>query len=204
MRTGSSAERTCSSFPHGCPQLAVSYDVHLRLEALLGHEDAMIVRYASGALQNITRALHLGDNSLSSHAMAAVQERSREHRREEFVQQRALAQISKAIRDIPADLRERRQESGRRRKSRAANRDPSESRSQSRPSSAASSRSTSSFVSARSSMTSDGRSSLAAAPAAIPLGSSPLIGRGGSGDSPHGIGPMRDWPAPPVSPLTQL
>jgi len=175
--------------------------VHLRLEALLAHEDAMIVRYASGALQNITRALQLPDDSLSVDAMAAVKERSLEHRREEFVQQRALAQIAKALRDIPADLRERRHESGRRRKSRAANSHPDSSAPPSRPSSAASSRSTSSYVSARSSMTSDSKSSFAGAPAerGMSLGSSPLIGR--SSESPLGSGPH--WPPPPVSPLTQ-
>ena len=100
-------------------ELAVSYDVHLRLESLLAHEDAMIVRYASGALQNITRALNLTDDSLSSEAMAVVKERSLEHRREAFVQQRALAAIAKSFREIPYEMRQRRHESGRRRKSRA-------------------------------------------------------------------------------------
>ena len=51
-------------------ELAVSYDVHLRLESLLTHEDGMIVRYASGALQNITRALQLDADGLSAFAMA--------------------------------------------------------------------------------------------------------------------------------------
>lgn len=187
-------------------ELAVSYDVHLRLESLLAHEDGMIVRYASGALQNITRALNLTDDSLSSEAMAAVKERSLEHRREAFVQHRALARISKAFCEIPIEVRQKRHESGRRRRTRAAN-SLNQSRDGSRPSSAASSRSTSSYVSARSSATSGFGSTFSSAPAATALGSSPLIGRGGNFGSPgmpespvmsHAV------PPPPASPLTQL
>ena len=171
----------------------------------------MIVRYASGALQNITRALNLAEDGLSPQAMAAVKERALEHRREEFVQNRALTQIAKAFRDIPLELRQRRHESARRRKSRAANTHP-DSRHSSRPSSAASSRSTGSYVSARSSWTA---SSIGGAPgAAIGLNSSPLIGRGPSGgasqfssthDSPvmrHAVPPPP--PEAPTSPLAQL
>ena len=190
-------------------ELAVSYDVHLRLESLLAHEDAMIVRYASGALQNITRALNLTDDSLSSEAMAVVKERSLEHRREAFVQQRALAAIAKSFREIPYEMRQRRHESGRRRKSRAANQSADASRSGSRPSSAASSRSTSSYVSARSSATSGFGSSFSSAPPAmaVPLGSSPLVGRGahfGSPGLPESPVTSYAMPPPPVSPLTQL
>jgi hypothetical protein len=180
-------------------ELAVSYDVHLRLESLLTHEDGMIVRYASGALQNITRALNL---DLDGMAAMAVKERSLEHRREEFVQQRALSQIAKAVSSIPTEVRQKRAESARRRRGRAANSDGS------RPSSAASSRSTSSFVSARSSMTSGSSTTF---PAGAPAGVSPHIGRVPSygtsmADSPHGPvpgGPRRqEWPvSPPVSPL---
>ena len=129
-------------------ELAVSHDVHKRLEALaVSHEDAMVVRYASGALQNITRVLQLPDG-LSDLAVEAIKERSLEHRREEWQQQRASARIAKALNDIPSDVRQRRHVAGTRRRQRAAQLDAS-----SRPSSAASSRSTSSFVSARSSAT---------------------------------------------------
>ena len=127
-------------------ELAVSYDVQLRLETLLTHEDAMIVRYASGALQNITRALQLNADGLSEFAMAAIKERSLEHRREEWVQQRAISKLTHAIKEIPADLRQQRHENGRRRRQRSLQMDRNDplvaSRTSSRPSSAASSRST--------------------------------------------------------------
>ena len=186
-------------------ELAVSYDVQLRLETLLTHEDAMIVRYASGALQNITRALQLNADGLSEFAMAAIKERSLEHRREEWVQQRAISKLTHAIKEIPADLRQQRHENGRRRRQRSLQMDRNDplvaSRTSSRPSSAASSRSTSSFVSARSSMTSGSSAVPNGAPAAL---GSPLLGRTGgpSPGSDGGISEHSPWPAPPVSPLT--
>ena len=183
-------------------ELAVSYDVQLRLEALLTHEDGMIVRYASGALQNITRALQLEGDELSEFAMAAVKERSLEHRREEWVQQRALSKLTHAIKGIPADLRQKRHENGRRRRQRAAQLDRNDpaagSRSSSRPSSAASSRSTGSYVSARSSMTSGS----VREGGGVTLAGSPLIGVPRGPGSEGGISEHSPWPAPPVSPLT--
>ncbi|KOO35377.1 hypothetical protein Ctob_011389 [Chrysochromulina tobinii] len=59
-------------------ELAVAHDIHIRLQGLLCHEDAMIVRYASGCLQNITRSLHI--DGLSELAVEAVKERNLEHR----------------------------------------------------------------------------------------------------------------------------
>lgn len=129
-------------------ELAVAFDIHKRLETLLYHEDAMIVRYASGCLQNITRSLHI--DGLSELAVEAVKERSREHRRESWLEQRARARIARALNDIPMDLRQQRHTAGVRRRQRAANLGDSDSR----PSSAASSRSTSSYVSARSAVSS--------------------------------------------------
>ena len=187
-------------FERDWAELSVSYEVHLRLESLLKHEDPMIVRYASGALQNITQALGLPADGLSATAMQAVKERSLEHRREEWVQQRALSRIEKALCEIPSDLRQRRQENGRRRRQRAAQMDPNDPNSHpsSRPSSAASSRSTSSYVSARSSMTSGS----APVSCCVPVSSSsPLVGRpGAAGD--FGGSLSSSMPPPPVSPLS--
>ena len=59
----------------------------------------MIVRYASGALKNMMRTLQLDD--LSELALEAVQERALEHKREEWLQQRALGRIASAFRAIP-------------------------------------------------------------------------------------------------------
>jgi hypothetical protein len=132
-------------------ELAVSHNVHKRLEGLLGHEDGMVVRYASGALQNITRSLQLPDG-LSDEAMEAVKERSLEHRREEWLHKRALSRISRALTEIPVELRQQRHAAGTRRRQCAANLDV---RTASRPSSAASSRSGSSYVTAFSSATSN-------------------------------------------------
>ena len=163
----------------------------------------MVVRYASGALQNITRALQLEEETLLSPlAMQAVKERALEHRLEEFVQRRAVAQISKAFARIPEPLRQQRHENGRRRRQRAAQLDRHDplnaSRTSSRPSSAASSKSTSSYVSARSSMTSGSAAASTHSGlsgtwpgAGAPAGSSPLVGRMGV-------------PPPPVSPVERV
>ena len=43
--------------------LAVTWRLRRRLEQLLTHSDAMVVRYAAGALKNITHALQTMDLS---------------------------------------------------------------------------------------------------------------------------------------------
>ena len=96
-------------------ELAASHDAHLRLEQLLGHEDARVVRYASGALQNIARsqreALHL-----SERAKEAIRLRSREHAVEGLAQERARATIARAFARIPEATRRQRMERGRHRR----------------------------------------------------------------------------------------
>mgnify|MGYP000854470571 CR=1 FL=1 len=84
-------------------ELAVAHDIHIRLQGLLCHEDAMIVRYASGCLQNITRSLHI--DGLSELAVEAVKERNLEHRREGWLEQRARMRIARALLDIPSEVR---------------------------------------------------------------------------------------------------
>ena len=83
-------------------ELAVAHDIHIRLQGLLCHEDAMIVRYASGCLQNITRSLHI--DGLSELAVEAVKERNLEHRREGWLEQRARMRIARALLDIPSEV----------------------------------------------------------------------------------------------------
>ena len=165
-------------YEHEWAELAISHDVHKRLEALaVSHEDTMVVRYASGALQNISRVLRLPED-LSAMAVEAIQERSMEHRREEWQYQRASARIAKAIANMPLEARQRRHAAGTRRRQRAAQLGDWGSR----PSSAASSRSTSSYVSARSSATASSAASGVSGPAAaaslasIPSGSVCLHG----------------------------
>ena len=111
-------------------------------------------------------------------AVEAIQERSMEHRREEWQYQRAGARIAKAIANMPLEARQRRHAAGTRRRQRAAQLGDWGSR----PSSAASSRSTSSYVSARSSATASSAASGVSGPAAaaslasIPSGSVCLHG----------------------------
>lgn len=153
-------------FSRDWSELAVRHGIHRNLEALLGHADSLIVRYASGALQNITRSLQIHD--LSEYAIEAVKERSLEAEREAWIEARAIRRIARAYRQIPEVKRQARFERAMRRRRRAANVDASDmteswdwassSWSASRPSSAASSRSfashasshASSYVSARS------------------------------------------------------
>lgn len=144
-------------------ELAVEHGLHRRLESLLTHEESLVVRYASGALNNITRALSLHD--LSDSALEAVKERSLEQQREEWLRQRATRRIAAACSTVPMWKRQQRHDRGVRRRQRAANLEVSDitdswswtssswggSRANSRPSSAASSHASStSFVSARS------------------------------------------------------
>ena len=97
-------------------ELAVSHHVHLRLEHLVvthrDVDDGRIVRYASGALRNITATGALRSLQANVQVMEAVEQRSREHRIESFRQTRARGIISRAIRRIPPARRRQRQELG--------------------------------------------------------------------------------------------
>jgi hypothetical protein len=73
--------------------LLVERRVHTTLEALLVHPDPYVVRYASGALKNISVTLQQASGLLSSDASEAVQQRSLEADMEEFKYRRAGAAI---------------------------------------------------------------------------------------------------------------
>lgn len=73
--------------------LLVERRVHTTLEALLVHPDQLVVRYASGALKNISVTLQQGSKLFSSDASQAVQQRSHEADLEEFKYRRAGAAI---------------------------------------------------------------------------------------------------------------
>ena len=133
-------------------ECAVAHDIHVRLDLLLNHEDAMVVRYASGCLRNITRSLRI--DGLSELAVSAVKERTLEHRREGWMKMHARARIARALLDIPSELREARHAAGVRRRQRAANLGESDSRPSTSSSSRSSRSGTSSYVTARSSCTS--------------------------------------------------
>ena len=105
--------------------LAVTHDVHIRLEQLVCHEDGRIVRYASGALRNIATALKLSD--LSDLAQMAIKERANEHMREGRQKERARETLSRAVARIPAGRRRMRQERGRLRRRRTGLRQDTES-----------------------------------------------------------------------------
>lgn len=69
--------------------------VEKRMEALLTHEDPRIVRYASGALKNLTLSADSAAQ-LSESATAHVQQRVQEATVEVFMQRRALRTIGRA------------------------------------------------------------------------------------------------------------
>jgi len=108
----------------GWAEVAVSHDVHLRLEQLVvSHRDSEpeghIVRYSSGALRNITAsgALDLrGKTTLSPLAVEAISARATRHRIESLEQQRARAVLAKAISCISPERRQQRHELGVRRR----------------------------------------------------------------------------------------
>lgn len=107
-------------------EYAQKHDVHLRLESLCQDEDGRIVRYASGALRNITHALGLDD--LSETARHAIKERSMAHVREGAEKESAKATLSRAVQRIPAEKRQQWHERGSmRRRDRRATRMDTES-----------------------------------------------------------------------------
>ena len=88
--------------------LLVAQHVHTTLEALLMHADPFVVRYASGALKNMSVTLQEKGDLFSQRAAAAVTERSRSADVEEFRYRTAAARIVKAINNMPPDIRLRR------------------------------------------------------------------------------------------------
>jgi len=84
----------------------VRHNLQPRLEALLAHEDQMIVRYASGALTNL--AAQRRTDQLSAEALAAVRQRVSQAEAERDVVRRATECIARAARAIPAATREQR------------------------------------------------------------------------------------------------
>ena len=87
--------------------LLMQRGVHSTLEALLAHPDELVVRYASGALKNMTATLQ-DAAILSQNALSAVGDRSHEANVEEFRYRRAAAIIIRHIQATPPDVRLRR------------------------------------------------------------------------------------------------
>ena len=96
-------------------ELAVFHKIHLRLEKLVvahqGDDDGHIMRYASGALRNIT-SWGEQSTSLSSLTLEAITQRAREHRIESLEQQRARAIVARAVLSIDPERRRKWQELG--------------------------------------------------------------------------------------------
>ena len=88
------------------------------MESLLGHADARIVRYASGALRNIATSLGLPETEVvtSELALAAINERAIEHQEEARTRQAAKHILTRAVRAMPPERRRARQELGLRRR----------------------------------------------------------------------------------------
>ena len=79
----------------------VTVGVEARLEKLVGHQDARVVRYASGALKNLTIAsatMGTPRPQLSARATDAVRTRELEASVEEFMRRRATQAIRRNVR----------------------------------------------------------------------------------------------------------
>ena len=80
-----------------------------RLEALLAHADPRVVRYASGALKNLTllaaRTLGGSGPQLSEQASHAVRQREHEAKLEDFAVQRARRRLSSGVRAMDGPRR---------------------------------------------------------------------------------------------------
>ena len=85
-------------------QLA-QWNLHTTFEALLAHPHELIVRYASGALKNMTATLQNAALVDSQNARAAIEKRSDSAELEEFEYKRAAATIVRMIQKMPADVR---------------------------------------------------------------------------------------------------
>lgn len=76
-----------------------------RLEGLLTHEDELVVRYASGALTNL--AAQLRTEALSEEALAAVRQRASQAECERHKADQAIKAITRAVRTMPPESRQR-------------------------------------------------------------------------------------------------
>jgi hypothetical protein len=86
----------------------VAAGVEARLEKLVAHEDARVVRYASGALKNLTIAsatMGAPGPQLSATATDAVRRRELEASVEEFMQRRACRAIGRGVGRMDAPSR---------------------------------------------------------------------------------------------------
>ena len=88
-------------------KVVVQYGVHQKLEQLLSHEDPMIQRYASGALNNVAEH-KLKTTQLSDEALAAVKERVERKGAEERARRWAVDTLTLAVRAMPRSARQRR------------------------------------------------------------------------------------------------
>ena len=79
--------------------------VHTTFEALLAHPDELVVRYASGALKNMSATLQSASVLATSRAHFAVSDRSHDANVEEFRYRRAARTIVRAIGKLSADVR---------------------------------------------------------------------------------------------------
>lgn len=92
-------------------QRVIAAGVEGRLEALVAHSDPRVVRYASGALKNLTIAgatLGAAAPQLSAHANQAVRQRAHEASLEQFGRKRAMRLISRQAKAMEACTRLRR------------------------------------------------------------------------------------------------
>lgn len=93
-------------------ELLARKEAHTVLESLLGHPSALVVRYASGALQNMMATLQSDTPSYSAHAADAVRQRSLLADVEEFSYRRAAAAITRGVGRMSAGKRLQRVLSG--------------------------------------------------------------------------------------------
>ena len=84
---------------------ALGHGVDRQLTALLGHEDSNVVKYAAGALKNISSTTQ---TELASEQKGAIELRAREVAVQAFSERRAYRKISKFAANIPSDVRLRR------------------------------------------------------------------------------------------------
>lgn len=103
----------CATLQNLCHDAAwaksvVAAGVETRLEKLVAHSDARVVRYASGALKNLTIAsatMGAPGPQLSATATDAVRRRELEASVEEFTQRRACRAIGRAVGQMDAPTR---------------------------------------------------------------------------------------------------
>ena len=86
----------------GWSERAMAHNVNDQLLSLLVHEDANVVKYAAGALKNMTMNTSLG---VDEAAELKIQERGRAVARQKFNEERSRRIIAKGVRTIPSNRR---------------------------------------------------------------------------------------------------